>query len=354
MPAGRGGVIRLSYAPASALSRRAHRCRRWRLSCWRRLRSGAADDDPAWRRPRRSGLGRRRGAVGAGSPPAGRRRSSERPRGARAARPLARTATLFVPLAIVIWLAGGPMVLAVPLLAGLGWWRPRWLPPVALGSMLLAGVVAASAGNLTAMGSGAFGGLAQACALVALAAALMPAIAGAPGGRSGRSADLGEGAAVNRRLPSGETGPAGQLPRSPFELIDELSCYYDTPAEPNNVLARGAGAGRPRLPGPAPGGRRRACGRAPGPRPDSGRPRVPPSLHVGVPAGSRHRPAVPHHLVGRAGAGGDARPLHGTLAVAAHLAARPAAAGIGAGRELRDAERPSRRHGRDILRGAAP
>ena len=86
------------------------------------------------------------------------------------------------------------MVLAVPLLAGLGWWRPRWLPPVALGSMLLAGVVAASSGSVTAMGSGAFGGLAQAFALVALTAALMPAIAGAPGGRSGRSADLGEGA----------------------------------------------------------------------------------------------------------------------------------------------------------------
>jgi NRPS condensation-like uncharacterized protein len=40
---------------------------------------------------------------------------------------------------------------------------------------------------------------------------------------------------VNRRA-SGETDH-GELPRSPFELIDELSCYYDTPAEPNNVLS---------------------------------------------------------------------------------------------------------------------
>jgi NRPS condensation-like uncharacterized protein len=40
---------------------------------------------------------------------------------------------------------------------------------------------------------------------------------------------------VNRRA-SGETD-RGELPRSPFELIDELSCYYDTPAEPNNVLS---------------------------------------------------------------------------------------------------------------------
>jgi NRPS condensation-like uncharacterized protein len=39
---------------------------------------------------------------------------------------------------------------------------------------------------------------------------------------------------VNRQPPSG-TEP-GQLPRSPFGLIDELSCYYDTAAEPNNEL----------------------------------------------------------------------------------------------------------------------
>jgi arabinofuranan 3-O-arabinosyltransferase len=89
---------------------------------------------------------------------------------------MARTVAVFVPLAVVILLAGGPLVIAVPALACLGWWRPRWLPPVALGSMLFAGVAAATAGDPTAMGSGAFGGLAQACALVALTAALMPAI----------------------------------------------------------------------------------------------------------------------------------------------------------------------------------
>ena len=86
----------------------------------------------------------------------------------------ARRAAVFVPLTVVIGLAGGPAAVAVPALACLGWWRPRWLPPVALGAMLIAGVVAASAGSLTALGGGAFGGLAQACALVALAAALMP------------------------------------------------------------------------------------------------------------------------------------------------------------------------------------
>jgi NRPS condensation-like uncharacterized protein len=37
-----------------------------------------------------------------------------------------------------------------------------------------------------------------------------------------------------RRPGPRRTGP-GQLPRSPFGLIDELNCYYDTPAEPNNI-----------------------------------------------------------------------------------------------------------------------
>jgi NRPS condensation-like uncharacterized protein len=39
---------------------------------------------------------------------------------------------------------------------------------------------------------------------------------------------------VSRRA-SDETDRSA-LPRLPFDLIDELSCYYDTPAEPNNVL----------------------------------------------------------------------------------------------------------------------
>ena len=47
---------------------------------------------------------------------------------------------------------------------------------------------------------------------------------------------------MNRRLSRG-TGP-GQLPRSPFGLLDELSCYYDTQAEPNNVHLEA------RVPGP--------------------------------------------------------------------------------------------------------
>ena len=101
------------------------------------------------------------------------------------------TVAVLAPLAVVIWLAGGPVVMAVPVLAVLGRWRPRWLPPIALGSMLIAGAAAASTSSPTVTGSGAFGGLAQACALVALTAALMPATIAA----AARSADQGERAA---------------------------------------------------------------------------------------------------------------------------------------------------------------
>ncbi len=84
----------------------------------------------------------------------------------------------------LIFVAGGPVALAVPVLACLAW-RPsrssgrttpgRWLPWVAFAGMVASGVLSAArpfgAGPL-----GPFGGPAQACALVALAAALTPAV----------------------------------------------------------------------------------------------------------------------------------------------------------------------------------
>jgi arabinofuranan 3-O-arabinosyltransferase len=201
VPPGQGGVISLSYTPAAAYHaglvvsalalaalvvlalglgsgsgwrpwrRAGHRVARWGgrwVGLWARPRSGRrhpnADADHA-ADVERTGKADR-AAV----------RSSAGARRSFPGRPRALTVAVFVPLAVVIWLAGGPLVIAVPALACLGWWRPRWLPPVALCSMLIAGVAAATAGDPTAMGSGAFGGLAQACALVALTAALMPAI----------------------------------------------------------------------------------------------------------------------------------------------------------------------------------
>lgn len=82
------------------------------------------------------------------------------------------------------------------------------MPAVALFAMLAAGLTAASAHTPTVPGSGPFSATAQVFALVALAAALLPAV--------------------------------GNLPRSPgaerrFTAPDELTCYFDSRAEPSNI-----------------------------------------------------------------------------------------------------------------------
>jgi len=93
-----------------------------------------------------------------------------------------------IPVAIVVVVAGGLIAIAVPVLAAINNWRPRWLPVVAACAMFTAGVVAAAAKTPNALGSGPFSGPAQICALVALAAALMPTI----------SEESGEAAPSNR------------------------------------------------------------------------------------------------------------------------------------------------------------
>jgi arabinofuranan 3-O-arabinosyltransferase len=75
---------------------------------------------------------------------------------------------------LLILLIGGPVVVVVPLLAVAAALRPRWLPTISLVAMIVAGVIAAAASAPAATGAGAFGPAAQACALVALAAALYP------------------------------------------------------------------------------------------------------------------------------------------------------------------------------------
>jgi arabinofuranan 3-O-arabinosyltransferase len=211
VPEGRGGVIRLSYAPATAYHAGL-------------IVSALALVVLVVLAALATGLGRRRdlrrrraaGVSRASGPRLGRGRGQSRLRRARAprpgsqgsrngprvwerGRPAARTVAVFAPLAVVIWVAGGPMVVAVPVLAGLARWRPRCLPPIAFGAMLAAGVAAASAGSPTVMGSGAFGGLAQGCALLALTAALMPATARTAEGpadhQAEHEANHGEGAA---------------------------------------------------------------------------------------------------------------------------------------------------------------
>jgi arabinofuranan 3-O-arabinosyltransferase len=87
---------------------------------------------------------------------------------------------ILAPLAAVIFVAGGPVVLAVPALAIVDRWRPRWLPWIAAAAMLAAGLVAAAASTPTVPGSGPFSGAAQVFALIALAAALLPLIPARP------------------------------------------------------------------------------------------------------------------------------------------------------------------------------
>jgi arabinofuranan 3-O-arabinosyltransferase len=75
---------------------------------------------------------------------------------------------------LLILVLGGPVALAVPVLAVIAALRPRLLPVISLAAMIVAGVIAADAGVPAVTGAGAFGPWAQACALVALAAALYP------------------------------------------------------------------------------------------------------------------------------------------------------------------------------------
>ena len=89
---------------------------------------------------------------------------------------LASELAMLLPLLVVVAVAAGPMAIVVPVLALLGRWRPGWLPYVAAAAMLATGVVVATSRVQTSVGDGPFSGTAQALALVALTAALMPAI----------------------------------------------------------------------------------------------------------------------------------------------------------------------------------
>jgi arabinofuranan 3-O-arabinosyltransferase len=81
-------------------------------------------------------------------------------------------------VAAVMVVAGGLVALAVPVLACVAYWRPRWLPPLALAAMVASGLITVTAKSQPEGTSllGVFSGPAQACALIALAAALIPAV----------------------------------------------------------------------------------------------------------------------------------------------------------------------------------
>jgi hypothetical protein len=81
-------------------------------------------------------------------------------------------------LAGLLAIIGGPLVLAVPVVAVIAYRWPRWLSAIAAAGMIAAGMLTALAAHPALAGTGAFGAPAQACALIALTAALMPVLEG--------------------------------------------------------------------------------------------------------------------------------------------------------------------------------
>jgi arabinofuranan 3-O-arabinosyltransferase len=149
VPAGSGGTVTLSFAPGA----------RYRLALAISAGGVAVLVLGALLRGRR-----RRGTPGVNIEPAAGRTSRA---GVWAA--LIAVTTLLV-------VVGGIAAVLVPILAGLGYLRPRWLPVVAGVAMVGAGIFAiiGVVSHGIAAGYGALGGPAQVFALAALAAALVP------------------------------------------------------------------------------------------------------------------------------------------------------------------------------------
>jgi arabinofuranan 3-O-arabinosyltransferase len=94
---------------------------------------------------------------------------------ARQRHQLARWLALLA-LTVLIAIVGGPVAVAVPVVAVLAYRWPSWFGGLAAAGMVAAGVLTALASHPALPGTGAFGAPAQACALVALTCALMPVL----------------------------------------------------------------------------------------------------------------------------------------------------------------------------------
>jgi arabinofuranan 3-O-arabinosyltransferase len=185
VPAGPGGAVTLSFRPAAAY----HLALAVSLVAAAILLAVAA-----W-----SFIGRRRRGDGPGPGLAERAAWSPPPPGAVSDPRRAWLGVLGVTA--LIFVAGGPVALAVPVLAYLAWRLSRapgrtspgtWLPWVAFGGMVASGLLSAArpfGGGLI----GSFGGPAQACALIALAAALTPAVTAPDPAREGRQPTITTG-----------------------------------------------------------------------------------------------------------------------------------------------------------------
>ncbi|QKW05266.1 DUF3367 domain-containing protein [Streptomyces sp. NA04227] len=116
-----------------------------------------------------------------------------------------------VALTLVGVVIAGPLALIVPVLAVLARWRHELLVPLALGSMVIAGAVAATgAGESPAAEEGAFGPVAQLFALIALFAALVSVRRGDESGQAHGS--HGGGGNDTLELPQ-QSGGAHAAPR---------------------------------------------------------------------------------------------------------------------------------------------
>jgi arabinofuranan 3-O-arabinosyltransferase len=92
-----------------------------------------------------------------------------------------------IALCGLILIISGPVVIVVPVLGYVAYRWPDRLGAVAFAAALLSGVLAALSAHPAAAGSGAFSGTAQALAVIALAAAIVPVWRGLPRRRSGEA-----------------------------------------------------------------------------------------------------------------------------------------------------------------------
>ena len=163
VPAGAGGTAVMAFTPAAGY----HRLLTGSVLAFCVLIAAAAW--PPHRRPRngpRKTRGLRRFAAGARGP-AG-KAGSTGPAGYWLASAAA---------ALLLAVVGGPVAIAVPAVILLGWWRRQWVPWLAFIAMGAAGMLSVTGlGHGAQPGFGPFGWPAQAAALIALAAALVPPV----------------------------------------------------------------------------------------------------------------------------------------------------------------------------------
>jgi arabinofuranan 3-O-arabinosyltransferase len=168
VPAGTGGVVTMTFSPAKF------------YHAWIILSAAGAivlltiAFSPRRRRRVPDKKDRAARAAAAAAPAAG-----STPTAARSTRSSWLIGML--ALTVLVLIIGGPAVIAVPLLAYLAYRWPNRYGVVALAAVVASGLVAALAAHKTSAGSGAFSGIAQAFALIALAAALVPVRPGRSG-----------------------------------------------------------------------------------------------------------------------------------------------------------------------------